>query len=231
MFAFALWDAARGAAARRPRPGRQEAALLFPCAASGLSFASELRALLEDETVPREVDAAGDRLLPGLRLRAGAAERLSRGAQAAAGDADGLRGGRRRARALLAARLLAQASRRGGQRAACAAAGATAGGDPPAAGRRRAAGGVPLRRYRLLRGRCRDGRGDERAGTHLLDRLRRRALRRARARARGRGAVRNRARGAAGAPGRDRRSPRASPATTASPSPIRRRFRASIWPR
>ena len=174
MFAFALWDAAAPAPACRPRPGRQEAALLLAARRR-----AELR-LGAAGAAPGRGDPArprpgGARLLPRLRLRPGPAQRLRRGPQAAAGDDAGLRGRRGRHRALLAARLRAQA--RGGRpaRAARAAAGDAAPGGAAPPGRRRPARRLPLRRHRLLGGGGGDGPGAERAGEDLLDRLRRRA--------------------------------------------------------
>ena len=55
MFAFAVWDEEAEAPAARPRSGRQEAPLL-PEDDGWLSFASELRALMVDAEIPREID-------------------------------------------------------------------------------------------------------------------------------------------------------------------------------
>ena len=56
MFAFALWDARRAAPAAGARPLRDQAALLPASPTATLSFASELKALLEQPGFSREVD-------------------------------------------------------------------------------------------------------------------------------------------------------------------------------
>jgi asparagine synthase (glutamine-hydrolysing) len=55
MFAFALWDAPRGRLlVARDRVGKKP--LFYALGSHGLSFASELRALLQDGELPREID-------------------------------------------------------------------------------------------------------------------------------------------------------------------------------
>ncbi len=57
MFAFALWDSnRRRLLVARDRVGKKP--LYYSLRADGLSFASELRALLQDPAVPREIDPA-----------------------------------------------------------------------------------------------------------------------------------------------------------------------------
>ena len=210
MFAFALWDARRAAAAARPRPGRQEAAALLRCATgcsaspprwARCSATTRSRArsttrrstpTWRSATCPRPLTALrGVRKLP-------PAHTLT------------LRDGKAELRALLEARLRAPSSTgvpieelcervRAGLR----------GGDAAPDGRRRAARRVPLRRHRLVRGRRRDGRAVGGAGAHVLDRLRPPGVRRAALRAPDRRALRHRARGVPGrAPTRSRSCPK-----------------------
>ncbi len=75
MFAFALWDSRRRQLLlARDRVGKKP---LFYCErAGGLSFASEMRALLQDPEVPREIDHHALDAYLDLRLRARAAERV-----------------------------------------------------------------------------------------------------------------------------------------------------------
>ena len=56
MFAFALWDEARRELSARPRPLRQEAALLRRHSGETLLFGSELKALSQHPRCPRELD-------------------------------------------------------------------------------------------------------------------------------------------------------------------------------
>ena len=85
MFAIALWDDRRRRLLLGPRPLRDQAALLLADVDGGLSFASELKAMLEQPGFSREIDPRGARRLPRLQLDPGAADDLRRGAQAAPG--------------------------------------------------------------------------------------------------------------------------------------------------
>ena len=157
MFAFALYDRPRRRLLlARDRLGIKP--LYWHDDGRRIVFASELKALLLDPSVPREVDRGGARRLPDVPVRALAAHDLEGRPQAPARalpgratrngprverywslpvepDAGHLRG--------VVPRAAARAARRGGARAAHV---------------RRAARRVPLRRHRLERGRGAHGR-------------------------------------------------------------------------
>ena len=208
MFAFAIWDRERERLLlARDRVGKKP---LFYCRRGGeLWFGSEAKSILQDPAVPRELDLdaidcflqfqyvphpksafeALEKLPPGhtLSWQDGRVEtkrywKLSYSARRRLRD----RGGD------------ARADPRGAAR-----------GDATAAAKRRAARRLPLRRRRLERGRRRDGEAELGAGEDLLDRLRRRRVRRDRARPRGRGAIRHRAPRVPGRAARDGGPPHA----------------------
>ena len=86
MFAFALWDRRRAAAAAGARPSRQEAAASTQCNDGGSSRSRpSFEPCSRIATIPREVDPVALDTLPGLRLRAGARFDLHAASQAAAG--------------------------------------------------------------------------------------------------------------------------------------------------
>ena len=179
MFAFALWDRKRRTPAPCARPiGKKP--LFYSRRDGTLWFGSEAKAILQDPEVDREVDSRRDRLLPALPVRARIRSAPSPRSQAAAGAHARLaQTGGSTIAALLAALVrdrIARCRTRGGG------AGAdprqAARGDAPAAAQRRPARRVPLRRRRLERGRRRDGAAVSRAGEDVLDRLRRRRVRR-----------------------------------------------------
>ncbi len=231
MFAFALWDARREQLLlARDRVGKKP---LFYAQRDGVADASprSCGALLQDDEIPREVDhVALDRYLaygyvPAPLTRAPRRAQAPAGAHARAAD------GRADARALLAARLRRRSSTRRVEelceRIRAALLEATRAPDD----RRRPARRLPVGRHRLVGGRRGDGAGLARAGADVLDRLRRRALRRAAARApRSPSASAPITRSSAVERRRGRRSCRGSSATTASRSPTPRRSRASTSP-
>ena len=152
MFAIALWDARAAAACCSPATASGSSRSTTASPTATLSFASELKALLEQPGFSREIDPAGARGLPRLQLDPGAADDLRRGAQAAAGPPARLarrRGQRSRAtRARRRSPAERRAPRAGGRaRGRAARAPARLGPRPP--GRRRAGRRAALRRRRL----------------------------------------------------------------------------------
>jgi hypothetical protein len=195
MFAFAIWDGRRGELLlARDRVGKKP--LYWTIHDGALRFASEPRAILQDETVPRTVDyaaidaflvnqyvpqdmcafAALRKLAPASRLRwrpggEPAIERWWR-LEYAPKQQLGLDEAAERLRAaILEATRLRPAERRAGR-------------------------GVPLRRGRLERRRGRDGAGERRARADVLRVVPRHAARRGPVRAGRRGAVGHPPRGA-----------------------------------
>ena len=179
MFAFALWDAAAPAAAR-PRPGRQEAAVLRRPRRRRSGSPPRRRSILQDPEIPRDVDLdaidaflhfqyvphplsafAAVRKLPPAHARPGEDGKveIERYWRLAYEPTTGRRRPRRR-------RCTSGSARSSSRRPGCGCA------------ERRAARRVPVRRGRLERGRRRDGEADRRAGEDVLDRLRRRGVRR-----------------------------------------------------
>ena len=221
MFAFALWDARRQQLLlARDRVGKKP--LLYALRDGGLSFASELQALLAGHRHPARGRPRGARRLPRPRLRAGAADGVARRAQAAAGAH--ARHARRPASTLeryWALDYAAQARRRPVEELC-----ERIRDGLLAATRRRLIADVPL-------GAFLSGGIDSsavvaamaaalgRAGADVLDRLRPRGLRRAPARAPDRRAVRDRARGVPGPRGGGR-----GPA--ADRAPLRRAVRRLV---
>ena len=84
MFAIALWDAPAAAAAARARPLRHQAAVLRAPHGGRLAFASELTALARAPGFSRELDPDAVEAFLAFNCDPGAADRLPRGAQAAA---------------------------------------------------------------------------------------------------------------------------------------------------
>ena len=178
---FALWDAPPPAAAARPRPGRQEAALLR---------AARRRAQLR-LGAPRAPPGPGDpaRGRPRRARRASSPTTTSRRPLSAFARSASCRRrtrcvwrGRRGRRSSATGSSTTRASASEPTAESCTRRSATrlARGHAAPDGRRRPARGVPLGRGRLLGRRRGDGEASARAGQDLLDRLRRRALRRAR---------------------------------------------------
>ena len=176
------------AAAARPRPRRQEAAVLRACATASLCFASELRALLAGRADPARASTRRARRLPRLRLRARAADARSRGVRKLPpAHTLVMRDGRGDDLQRYWQLDYAAQARRPRPERGCTSASATElrDGDAPAADRRRAARRLPLRRHRLVRGRRGDGRGSPREPVQTFSiGFDHEALRRAAARAR-----------------------------------------------
>ena len=111
MFAFAIWDAPRRRLVLgRDRLGKKP--LFFHIGKRGLSFASELQALLADGDIERRADRARDARLPGARLRAVRLRRHRGRAQAGARQHRRVRGRQAGRGALLEAALRAARSAR-----------------------------------------------------------------------------------------------------------------------
>ena len=149
--------------------------LFFHVGKRGLSFASELQALLADGDIERRADPRGAARLPGARLRAVRVRRHRGRAQAGARHHRRVRGRQAGGGALLepavrAAAALGGRLRRGAARATCS--------------RRskmrlvvgRPARGLPVGRHRFVRGGRDHERGRREAGQDVLDRLRREGL-------------------------------------------------------
>ena len=236
MFAFALWDARRAPAAPRPRPGRQEAAVLLRARRGAQLRLRAAARCSQDPGDPARGRPRGARRLPRLRLRPGPAERLRGGPQAARRRTRCVRRGdaptierywqldySRQARPRPIRRGAATSEIRDGML--------------DAAVRRRLIADVPLGAFlsggdRLGGGRRGDGRGRRRAGARrsrsASTTSASTSCRSARRVAEQFGTEHHellvRAR-------RGRDAPRGSSATTASRSPTPRRFRASTSPR
>ena len=111
MFAFALWDSRRRRLLlARDRIGKKP--LFYAVRGGVLSFASELRALLQDPDVPREVDHAGDRRYLAYGYVPRPDERLPRRPQAPPGAPPRLPGRRARRSSATGASTISQARRR-----------------------------------------------------------------------------------------------------------------------
>ena len=161
MFAFALWDsAAAGCSWRATGSARSRCSTRAP---DGMTFASELGALIADRQRLAGRRPGGDRLLPRVRLRAGSAVDLPRCPQAAAGPHAGARGRRRRRSSATGASITPRKlSVRDPRELHEPIREAIRDGDAAAADRRRAARGVPVGRDRLVGRRRRDGGGEQR---------------------------------------------------------------------
>ena len=86
MFAFAVWDAPRAAAAARPRSrSASSRSTTRELPGGGIVFGSEIKSLLEDPEVAARVARRGARRLPDAALHPGAATRSTGHPQAAAG--------------------------------------------------------------------------------------------------------------------------------------------------
>ena len=176
MFAFALWDDAAPAAAARPRPRRQEAALLRAARRRPSASPPSCARCSQDDEIPREidpeaVDASSPTATSRRRCRSSA-----RSASCRRRTRCVLRDGPGDDRALLARSTTAHKLDVSDPRELH---------EPirdaiRTATRRRLIADVPARRVpvgrdRLLRGRRGDGRGEQRPGQDVLDRLRERA--------------------------------------------------------